>query len=311
MLRRSQWSDEKISKNVDFSLGSNRATIWHQTFQIFFTFFPLLAHCVTYTYSSILRLKLLGFQEKPTEKDILAWHTYKILCQILLSIGQHWRVSNTLAAGGLWSLWLEEEDLEIRLNWNKIWILETNFNFADEGTGILSTLRHYGEIYYLCKCLASLHFGGAFTHFSSEVQLRVKYSFVWASTHPPPELPLAADFIDSFSALSTARPCTKLLARVSCFASASPLPLWSIALWQTVEEFLPALLLDWPAGWQFFWRSNSPFLCPSLDWITQWLSPATILRCNSLFSRLWGVKEVNWGEARFACWILYCWSALS
>ena len=54
---------------------------------------------------------------------------YLSLCQIFLSIiGQHWRVSNTLAVGGLWSLWLEEEDLEIRLNWNKIWILETNFN---------------------------------------------------------------------------------------------------------------------------------------------------------------------------------------
>ena len=77
---------------------------------------------------------------------------------------------------------------------------------------------------------------------------------VWASTHPPPELPLAADFIDSFSALSTARPCTKLLAPVSSFASASPLPLWSIALWQTVVEFLPALLLDWPAGWQVFFK---------------------------------------------------------
>ena len=30
-------------------------------------------------------------------------------------------------------------------------------------------------------------------------------------TDPPPELPLAADFIDSFSALSTARPCKKML----------------------------------------------------------------------------------------------------
>ena len=80
-------------KSMFFDKISKRPAEWpcnHPKTHLKLHFFLLLAHCVTNTYSSILRLKLLGFQEKPTEKDILAWHTYKILCQISLSLPIQW-----------------------------------------------------------------------------------------------------------------------------------------------------------------------------------------------------------------------------
>ena len=109
-----------------------------------------------------------------------SWRDLFLFCILKSQTG--FRIPSTSAVGGPWSLWWEVVGLGIRLTCKMILI----------------------NIFKKISVPSSRRSPCSWSRSRWSLQL---VSFPGELTNPPPELPLAADFIDSFSARSTARPC--------------------------------------------------------------------------------------------------------